>query len=207
MHQRSSVEVDSALGANRPMSHAGHVGPNAIIQLRKVLIAEVGSEHAAALFRRAALPHWAGADPAQMVAEVDVAMLFAQTGRDLGAARAPVVMRVAGDLTGRYILENRIPRVARLVLRALPARVSAPLLLKAIGAHAWTFAGSGQVTLNMGTEIALTIHNNLLATPGCPWHLGVLQTLFRSLVSRHAHAQHQTCCAWGDAACRTVITL
>jgi divinyl protochlorophyllide a 8-vinyl-reductase len=51
----------------------------------------------------------------------------------------------------------------------------------------------------------IEIGANPIATPGCPWHRGVFQVLFRSLVSPGAAIAKTGCCALGDAACRFEI--
>lgn len=183
------------------------VGPNAIIQTQRALEECEDVKAAAAIFQRAGLGHYLRSEPAEMVVEDDVARLFATIRRTLAVERAEAVLRIAGQLTGRYILAHRIPAAAQVVLKASPAVLAAPLLMKAIAAHAWTFAGSGEVTTALWPRLEITIAANPLATPGCPWHLGVLETLFQTLARPSAQLVHTQCCGRGDAACRTRVHL
>lgn len=81
------------------------------------------------------------------------------------------------------MLANRIPRFARLVLRVLLARLAAPLPLKAIQKHAWTFAGTGQCLVAPGPNNVVTISDNPVTMAGRSGHIGVLEVRFRVLVS------------------------
>lgn len=62
-----------------------------------------------------------------------------------------------GRLTASYLLANRIPKPAQIVLGLLPARIGLKLLLKAIGGHAWTFAGVGTFSDRFGRLLTLAI--------------------------------------------------
>lgn len=177
------------------------VGPNAILQMAAALCAEGGETLAREVFGRAGIAPMLDVPPASMVAESDAARLHRAVAATLEPERAAAVARESGRLTGEYILAHRIPAGARRMLRALPAAVSGPMLLTAIRRHAWTFAGSGRVTTGK-RPMMLGIAANPLATPGCPWHRAVLQTLFRSLVAGDMTVEEAGCCARGAAACR-----
>jgi divinyl protochlorophyllide a 8-vinyl-reductase len=100
-------------------------------------------------------------------------------------------------------MANRIPAFARGLLRVLPPRAAARLLLTAIQRHAWTFAGSGRCRVNKeGKTAVLDIEHNPLATPGCAWHAGVLETLFQRLVSQETTLRHTACEARNGDRCR-----
>lgn len=171
---------------------AGVVGPNAILQSAAALRAEAGEPLVQRVFAQAGLDHMLLHPPDKMVAERDAAALHRAMGETLDWDRALAVARDAGRLTGEYILAHRIPPRAQAVLRALPRALAGPVLLMAIRRHAWTFAGSGAVSIT-AYPMTLTITANPLAVPGCPWHCAVLQTLFRRLVSErievHASAR------------------
>jgi divinyl protochlorophyllide a 8-vinyl-reductase len=180
----------------------GHVvGPNAILQTAEALRAEGGAPLARAVFDRAGLGPMLDAPPTAMVPERDAAALHRAVAETLAPERAAAVAQEGGRLTGAYILAHRIPAPAQRLLRALPAALAGPLLLSAIRRHAWTFAGSGRVTIGW-RPMDLVITANPLATPGCPWHRAVLQTLFRRLVAPDIRVVETACCAYGAAACR-----
>jgi divinyl protochlorophyllide a 8-vinyl-reductase len=113
----------------------------------------------------------------------------------------------AGTRTAEYLLEHRIPQGAQWLLRRLPSAWSARLLLRAIRGHAWTFAGSGAFSARMERGAAIvSITDNPIAMPGCPWHRGVFTRLFSELVSPNVLVRHEACCAGGGKACIFVIS-
>jgi hypothetical protein len=89
-------------------------------------------------------------------------------------------------------LENRIPRPVRRLLQNLPAWLAARALLKAIRAHAWTFAGNARVSIAPGHPAIIEIRSNPIAVPGCPWHRGVFETLFSGILGKPVHVDHST---------------
>ena len=119
-----------------------------------------------------------------------------------------MVLREAGAGTAAYVMANRIPAPVRGLLRFLPPRPAANLLLAAIQRHAWTFAGSGACRVSRsGRTAVLEIEHNPLATPGCAWHAGVLETMFRRLVSPRATLRHTDCEARGGDCCRFEVMI
>jgi len=183
----------------------GRVGPNAILQSRAALEALGGADLAGQVFAEAGLAAMLGAPPAGMVAEADAAALHRAIVRVLPPDGALAVARDAGTRTGRYILAHRIPAPVRALLRVLPGPLSSRLLLMAIERHAWTFAGTGRVRARPGRPMVIEIAGNPLATPGCPWHVAVFETLFRALVAPGARVTHPECGARGGALCRFEI--
>lgn len=185
------------------------IGPNAAIQLARVLDAR-DRQATNAIFIDAGLGDWLLRPPNEMIPQGSVIRLHSSLRAQLGSAVAKVVAHEAGRRTGHYILTHRIPRLAAMVLRVLPAPLALPLLLKAIYAHAWTFAGSGQVELG---QRRLFIHDNPLAQdrgatePACDWHTGVFEVLIGSLVAPSAHVRETRCCAMGDKCCTFEIEL
>ena len=82
------------------------------------------------------------------------------------------------------------------------------LLATAIARHAWTFAGSGACRTGARDDgWTVAIENNPLATPGCPWHTGVLETMFRTLVSKRAIVTHGKCGSHHCPGCRFDVRL
>lgn len=171
-------------------STTGLVGPNAIVQLSVALRAECGADACNRIMTAAGLADYVEAPPTQLIPEAEAARLFAATRAALPSARADAVLAAAGVLTADYVLANRIPRAAQRMLRLLPVWLSARAFLGAIKAHAWTFAGSGVVTIDTGRHLAMSIADNPLATPGCPWHCAVLERLFQRTVTPTAHVTH-----------------
>jgi len=106
----------------------------------------------------------------------------------------------------------RIPRPARMVLRALPPRAAAPLLLRAIGGHAWTFAGSGTFTAEAGHPVRVRIAGGPICrgttaeAPVCAYYAATFETLFRALVSGATTVRETACEACGADACTFEMT-
>ena len=183
------------------------VGPNAMLQLAAALRARHGEGVARRVFADAGLPRRLDHPPNALVDEREVAALHRALARDLPPDAAAEVARDAGRRTADYLLAHRIPALARAVLRTLPARFAARLLLRAILRHAWTFAGSGRVTVTAGRVPVLEIAANPLATGPCLWHAAVLERLFHALASPRARVVETACCAAGAPACRFEIHL
>ncbi|MEO0821052.1 MAG: bacteriochlorophyll 4-vinyl reductase, partial [Pseudomonadota bacterium] len=188
---------------------AALVGPNAVLQTAQALRAHGGEALAARIFAEAGLPALLAAPPEGMVPERVAADLHRALAASLPEAEAQAVARDAGRRTADYLLAHRIPRPAQWLLRALPGRLAARLLLAAIGRHAWTFAGSGRFEGALGREglVRIAIHANPLALPGGPWHAAVFERLFRALVSRESRVRSVASCADGHPACRFEISL
>lgn len=175
------LTFESALGAR---AEAGLVGPNAVIQLGEALRATSGATGAAEeVFASAGCQRLLKAPPDAMIDEAVPARLFEALWLELGPDQAARVAYDAGCRTGAYVLANRIPTFAKVALRAMPPLFAVPLLLKSIRKNAWTFAGSGVCHVISGKPAILTITRNPLAMPGCVWHIGVFERLFRSLVN------------------------
>ena len=181
---------------------AGRIGPNAILQLAPVLENAFGRGGLSAILAEAgiaALP-----DGTRMIPEEEAARLH-ESVRRRAPARAPALLREAGERTADYILAHRIPRAAQTLLKALPTPLAARVLSRAIAGHAWTFAGSGQFRAVTPWEFALS-RNPLIAgarseVPLCVWHAAVFERLYRALVGRDIKCVETACVAHGAACC------
>ncbi|ABM62390.1 bacteriochlorophyll 4-vinyl reductase [Halorhodospira halophila] len=188
--------------------HEARIGPNAILQVAAALRALEDEETARRCFDAAGLSRWFEHPPEEMVPETTVAALHQRVRRELGPERAERVMLDAGERTGEYVLNNRIPAPIRTLLRVLPPLLAGPLLLKAISQHAWTFVGSGQLTIRRGQPCLLDLaHNPVIADeqaegPVCHWHAAAFEQLFRSLVNDRSTIRETQCAAAGDESCR-----
>ncbi|MEQ9261073.1 MAG: bacteriochlorophyll 4-vinyl reductase [Roseovarius sp.] len=185
----------------------GLVGPNAILQCREALEARGGPELARRIFAEAGLRAALDTPPDEMVPAEEARVLHMAIRAGLPPEAARVVTREAGRLTGEYILAHRIPARAQKALRLMPASLAGPILLAAIRRHSWTFAGEAEVQTRRGNPMVMEILRNPLAQPGCPWHIAVLETLYRNLVAASVWVEHGPCCAEGAPACRFKIHL
>jgi divinyl protochlorophyllide a 8-vinyl-reductase len=189
----------------------GRIGPNTVIQLVESLRA-AGLERAMApAFARVGAAAWLAARPVAMVDAAKVGRLHCAVRASLPAAQAAAVMADAGRRTADYLLSVRIPGPAQFLLKPLPPRLSATMLVAAIRAHAWTFAGSGQFSARAGSPTIFELSGNPLCagehspTPVCAWHAAVFRRLFQALVSPAATAVETSCAACGDEHCRFVL--
>jgi divinyl protochlorophyllide a 8-vinyl-reductase len=197
-----SVPVDG--GRHLP----ARIGPNAIIQLSAAVMARLGGEARDGLFRRAGLQRYLRAMPEHMVDEAEVIGLH----RALRASVTPDVARElfyeAGLLTGDYILANRIPKAAQVVLKLLPRGLAARALTAAIGKHSWTFAGSGTFRAVSTGPLVLEIANSPLCrgeasdTPLCDYYAGTFTRLYRTLADPATDIRETSCGAVQGGPCR-----
>ena len=187
-------------------TEGARIGPNAVIQLGETLLAHNARGLAQRIYLAAGHLDWLREPPASMVDEADVAALHAALLRFAQPGEARDYAMEAGRRTGDYIIAHRIPRVAQALLRALPSRLAARLLLKAIARHAWTFAGSGRFVCEGGEPLRFSIIANPLALPGgCVWHEAVFTRLFQDLAHPDIVIHEIACCASGSACCRFEI--
>lgn len=188
--------------------HDAHrVGPNAIIQTANALTALYGVDVKDAVFDRAGFGWMAGRMPDDMVRAEAVNALNRAVHEQMSDMQAVAVMRNAGERTARYILENRIPKLAQRVLARLPSRLAIRLLLKAIGKNAWTFAGSADI--KVGRNWIALIDNPVClgrsGYSGCVWHEAVFATLFDTIIGDGISVRETHCVGRGDPYCRFEI--
>jgi divinyl protochlorophyllide a 8-vinyl-reductase len=175
--------------ASAPSDRAGVIGPNAALQLAAAMTQMAGVEQTGRLFAAAGLSAWLETPPGEMVPVPEVERLYAVLYRDWPATAAAFCTQ-AGWRTADYVIANRIPALARGVLRALPAGAAAHLLALAVARNAWTFAGEGRLRLLPGRPMKFLLQGHPLAFDGCPWHRAVFQQLFRTFVSPRAAVAH-----------------
>ncbi len=189
----------------------GRIGPNAIIRAAEALTALESSSVASAVFRNAGIERYIAAPPEHLVPEADVAALHRATHAALGTARARSAGWIAGQRTAVYLLANRIPQAAQRLLRLLPPRLAAGLLMQAVRRHAWTFIGTGALHIAHGNPTAITVHDCPLcrgltaSEPACDFYAAAFERLFASLVHANARAVETDCAAAGAPACRFEI--
>jgi divinyl protochlorophyllide a 8-vinyl-reductase len=192
--------------ATRPVT--ARIGPNAITRVAEALETLHGQDALRRCFTQAGLARYLDGPPGDMVEENDVIALHG-AGRSLfGIGGFAEVARLAGRLTGDYVLAHRIPRVAQLVLRALPSGPAGRILAKAIAAHAWTFAGSGVFSYRLRRGgLLLQISDSPLArgeqggVPLCDYYAATFERIFRRLVDRQTAVEETACAAAGAPAC------
>lgn len=163
------------------------IGPNAILQALPVMERVLGREESARVLKEARICTLPTGDT--MIAEVDALRLHrALSMRD--PFEALEIAREAGAGTADYIIANRIPRAAARLLRWLPARLAAPLLMMAIAKHAWTFTGSGHFTHEGGWRFTIdrTEASDLMMPTDSlfAWYAAVFTRMYQRMVHPHA---------------------
>lgn len=186
----------------------GRIGPNAITRIAEAVAARRGPAVLADLFAAAGLARHLSEPPTRMVDEREVTRLHAVLRARMGNAEARELSVVAGQLTGDYLLANRIPRPMRWLLPKLPAVLASRVLLAAVGRHAWTFAGSGRFRAVPGRPVRLSIEGCPICRgaqadePLCEYYAATFERLYRALVHPGAVAVQTGCTAAGAGACR-----
>lgn len=189
------------------VEQGGRIGPNAILQLAGVLVAEGGLSLRDKVLAEAGVvmpPPDAGMWPEDACRAVHLAV------RRLMPAQADRILWKAGLATGDYILAHRIPKPAQALLRRLPAPLSRRLLAMAIAKNAWTFAGSGRFRVVRHDPLTFEIAGNPLVAdaagrPCCHWHVAVFERLFGDLTRGGVAMTETSCQATGAPACRFVL--
>jgi divinyl protochlorophyllide a 8-vinyl-reductase len=188
-------------------AEAGRIGPNAVIRLAEALDAIESKAVTLKLFNAAGYGAHAVAPPGSMVPEAEVTALHLELRGALGSKRAASVSWLAGLRTADYLLANRIPRPVQWLLKTLPRRVAAFVLLKAIGAHSWTFAGTSRFSWSLGRTVTLRFEDCPLcrgdrtAAPCCHYYAATFERLFRQLIEPDTQVRETACSAMGARAC------
>lgn len=200
--------MTSAVGTN-PVG----VGPNAITRLAEALALRGGTALAERIFSRAGLVRHLADPPTRLVDEDDVARLHSALVQDLGPSGATEVSAAAGRLTADYLLAHRIPGAAQSLLRRLPRRLAASLLVRAIARHAWTFSGSGHFSYRFAPDhLELTLEGSPVCrriesdTPACAFLAATFERVFAAILGPATRVVETDCAACGAKACRFVVT-
>jgi divinyl protochlorophyllide a 8-vinyl-reductase len=186
---------------------SARIGPNAIIQTLAALRERIGASATGELLRAAGLSSYSVEVPTALVPERDVTELYRALRRQIDEPEATACARLAGYKTAEYVLANRIPRPAQFILRLLPPRFAAPVLLASITKHTWTFAGSGAVTVAGGAAPRIAIagcpvcRGSHAQAPLCSYYAASFEGLFRALVTSRASVAEVACEASGASGC------
>jgi len=191
---------------------AARIGPNTIIQLAHVLRERYGEDLASTMLFEST-GYAISALPGAMVDEREAQSFVRRVMQQLGERPGARVLHEAGHRTADYLMANRIPTAAQWVMKALPARAGLSLLLKAMRANAWTFAGSGTFSVHPhATGADLTFHACAMCRdmraegPVCDFYAGTFEHLIRTLVAPRAQVMEVECQAQGAHCCRFEVT-
>ena len=185
----------------------GKIGPNAVTRVAEALQEMHGTQLCRDVFAAADLQRHLETAPTEMVDESDAARLHRALVDVLGFEAATLVAQRAGALTGDYLLAYRIPKAAQRLLRHLPRRLAAALLLRAIARHAWTFAGSGAFSYSFNPALSLRLRGapvcRLLRSdaPACGYYAATFQRVFAAMLGDSTRVVESQCQAQGASQC------
>ncbi len=192
--------------------HGHGIGPNAIIQLAHAISVSHGRTLAHQIYADANLLHYLSDEPDQLIDEQEVIRFHRAARKRLGDEFYRERARVAGRLTGDYLLANRIPRLVQWLLSGLPKWLAIKTLNKAIKNNAWTFVGSGHFSISSsGSATLLTIENSPLARDcdraggACDFYTATFERLYQQLVDENLTLQEHCCIAAGAENCQFVL--
>lgn len=194
--------------ATHPAMGAARIGPNSIIQTVGAIEEERGPQATQAYLRRIGQGEFAEQLPTTMVDETTFISLIGAIRADMGVEAAGRILARSGERTADYLLANRIPAPARVVLPWLPRRLGLSILLKAISGHAWTFAGTGRFSYHVdsrGATLSLgdspECRGMTADRPICRYYASCFQALLRPLIDRRLVVCEVACAAHGGEAC------
>lgn len=185
----------------------GKIGPNAVTRLAEALRELHGTGICRDVFAATGLERHLETTPTQMVDESDAARLHRALVDVLGFGAATRVAQRAGALTGDYLLARRIPKPAQRLLRLLPRRLAAALLLRAMARHAWTFAGSGAFSYGFNPALRLRLRGAPICrlvqseAPACGYYAATFERVFAAMLGESVRVVETQCEAQGAPEC------
>ncbi len=184
------------------------IGPNCLIQTVAALREALGAAAADQWLTSSGHADLVAAAPEAMVPESEFIRLTHDLYAGHGPALAATILARSGTRTGDYLLAHRIPAAARWLLPHLPARLALRILTRAIGAHAWTFAGSGEFRVEWGAAPVFAIagcpgcRGRRSDFPDCTYYRATFERLLRALIAPGLTVHEESCEATGAPACR-----
>lgn len=185
----------------------GRIGPNAVIRVIEALDAFENRAFTARVFATCGIERYLEHAPEAMIDETEVTALHRALHQVLGDGRARSIAWVAGIRTAEYLLANRIPEPVQRILKILPPALAARVLCAAIMRHAWTFVGTGRLSVRHGTGTELTVANSPLcrgatsSEPYCDFYTATFERLFTTLVHPRSRVKETECAAQGAGRC------
>ncbi len=204
----TSTEARLAVATRRDgLPCEAKIGPNAVTRVAEALQEMLGTRICRDVFAAAGLERHLETAPTQMVDESDAARLHRALVEVLGFGPAVMVAQRAGALTGDYLLAHRIPKPAQRLLRLLPRRLAAALLLRAIAKHSWTFAGSGAFSYGFDPALCLRLRGAPICRlvrsdeAACGYYAATFQRVFSAMLGESVRVIETQCEAQGAPEC------
>lgn len=184
MHNEQwATEHIKATGAMMEKSPTtARMGPNSVIQTFNAVKARFGDSKAQELLRCAGLDKYSRELPCEMIDEQEFHRLVKSVCETFNEPVRSEILLDAGRRTAYYLLQTRIPKFFQWLLKRLPTRWAAKLLLRSIQRHSWTFAGSGTFDYQVGVAIEAVVVVKCVANDTVAYFYGgALHTLFQTL--------------------------
>jgi len=169
------------------------IGPNSIIQTSESLREHCGNEVKDKVMKAAELEHYIQELPSEMVSETDFHDFVVTLFNDQGKLMTQEILQDSGERTAVYLLKNRIPGLFQSLVKPLPNKWGLKMLLFAISKNAWTFAGSGEFSYNVGEKSFIKV---IVKHPSLPvvsnFYLGTFKRLLGELISSKIEIEPET---------------
>lgn len=183
------------------------IGPNAVTRMAQALSGQLGEGLCEEIFAKAGLSKHLRQPPLQMIPAVDVTRLHHETLARLGEARAALIGREAGRLTGDYLLANRIPLMVQRLLKRTPRALACRIFMALIARHAWTFTGGGAFSYAFDPHLKFRIAGSPICeglrteAPACAYYAATFERLLSEILGPTLRVTEIECEATGAAAC------
>jgi len=175
------------MSASNQSETIARIGPNSIIQTFNALNTRFGQERTKAIFLSAGHEKYIGNLPTEMVNEAEFHALVKALLAEIGEKEAAEILKNSGQRTAEYLLKNRIPGIFQSLVKLMPKKMGMKLLLFAISKNAWTFAGSGAFSFEVGKAMYIRVRVSFPSKPVVAYFYGgTFDKLLRTLIDPKA---------------------
>lgn len=190
-------------GLLRPPRRKGMMGAQTVLPMVAAIERSLGPAVVAQLLDEARFTRLP--EHGEHVRERQVAILH-QALRRQYPEQAESIQREAARDAVEWIMQNRIPARARLLLSGMPWAMAVWMLGRHAAQNAWAFGGSGRFELLSTSEFQLRdnplIRGEHSMHPVCAWHEELFQQTFRRMAHSRLRCTEASCMAAGADACR-----
>jgi divinyl protochlorophyllide a 8-vinyl-reductase len=190
-------------GLLRPPRRRGMMGAQTVLPMVAAIERRLGAAVVAQLLDEARFTRLP--EHGEHVRERQVAVLH-QALRRQYPDQAESIQREAARDAVEWIMHNRIPARARLLMSGMPWGMAVWMLGRHAAQNSWAFGGSGRFELLSTSEFQLTdnplIRGEHSTHPICVWHEELFQQTFRRMAHSRLRCTETSCMAAGADACR-----
>jgi divinyl protochlorophyllide a 8-vinyl-reductase len=195
-------------GLLRQPRRKGMMGSQTVLPLIAAIDRTLGQAAAARLMDEARFTHLP--EPGDPVRERQVAVLHQALRREYPDIAETMQREAARDAV-EWLMQNRIPARARMLLAGMPWGMAVWMLGRNAAQNAWTFGGSGKFSV-LGTNEFQLVDNPLIRgevsnLPICVWHEELFQHTFRRMAHSRLRCVETSCIAAGADACRFHLSM